>query len=199
MDGVRSGRLLEGDGLSLAESDGSGGPSGEEDESDGDQGDSGTDSTGGGGRDGGSVLPDGIGHSLALFSVELGFGGGSKLGKFGVGVASGLGREVAVAAGVVDGVEIGGVVDEGDVGTGVTGVVSRTGFPVHLEGHVLAGSETRRGQVGEGETGRTSVSNPKVAPDRGKVAGGLGILVGRVGKLEELGIFDGGDRDVTSV
>ena len=185
--------------MSLAKGDGSGSPTGGQDEGDDCEGDTGTDPTGSGRREAtGTVLPDGLGHRLGLSGVEFGFSGSSELGQLGVGIASGLSGQVAGGAGIVDRVKVGGVVDEGNVGAGIAGVVARTSFPVHLQGDVLSGSQSCGAQVGEGETGGASVLDFEIPTDSGKVARRLRIGIGRVGKGEQLGVFNGGNRDVSS-
>jgi hypothetical protein len=97
-------RLLQDLTVPLAESDGSGGPSSDENESDDGEGNSSADPTSGRRRDStGAVPPDGIGHGFGALDGRLGSSSLSKLGKLGVGVTSGLGREVGGGTGVVDG------------------------------------------------------------------------------------------------
>lgn len=185
--------------MPLAESDGSRSPSRDENESDDGESDSSADSTGGRRRDSpGAVPPDGIGHGFGALDGRLGSSSRPKLGELGVGVTSGLGREVGCGASVVDGRDVGGGLDERNVGTGVSNIVSGTRFPPHLKGDVLTGGQTRSGHVGEGETGGTPMLDLEIATDPGKVVDRLRIRVGRVGKVEQLGVLDGGDRNIST-
>lgn len=192
-------RLLQGLSVPLAESDGSGSPSSDENESDDGEGDSSADSTSGRRRDStGTVPPDGIGHGFGALDSRLGSSSLSQPGEFGVGIAASLGGKVGGGASVVDGRDIRGGLDERDVGTSVSDIVSRTRFPPHLEGDVLTGGQTRSGHVGEGETSGTPMLDLEVATNPGKVVDRLRIGVGRIGKVEQLGVLDGGDRNVST-
>jgi hypothetical protein len=192
-------RLLQSLSVPFAESDGAGGPTSDENESDDGEGNSSADSTSGRRRDStGAVPPDGIGHGFGALDSRLGSSSLSKLGEFGVGVTSGLGREVGSGAGVVNGRDVGGGLDERDVGTGVSDIVSRASFPPHLKGDVLTDGQSRSGHVGEGETGGTPMLDLEIATNPGKVVDRLRIGVGGVGKVEQLGVLDGGDRNVST-
>jgi hypothetical protein len=192
-------RLLQDLSVPLAESNGSGSPSSDENESDNGEGDSSTDSTSGRRRDStGAVPPDGFGHGFGARDRRFRLCGLSNPSELWVGVTTGLGGEVGGGASIVDGRDVGGGLDERDVGTGVSDVVSGTRFPPHLKGDVLTGGQTRSGHVGEGEAGGTPMLDLEIATDPGKVVDRLRIGVGRVGKVEQLGVLDGGDRNVST-
>jgi hypothetical protein len=192
-------RLLQSLSVPLAESDGSGSPSSDENESDDGEGNSSADSTSGRRRDSpGAVLPDGIGHGFGALDGRLGSSSLPKLGELGVGVTSGLGREVGCGASVVDGRDVRRGLDQRNVGTSVSDIVSRPSFPPHLEGNVLTGRQTRSGHVGEGKTSGTPMLDLEVATDPGEVVDRLRIGVGRIGKVEQLGVLDGGDRNIST-
>jgi hypothetical protein len=67
-----------------------------------------------------------------------------------------------------------------------------------LKGDVLTGGQTGSGHVGERETGGTPMLDLEIATDPGKVVDRLRIGVGRIGKVEQLGVLDGGDRNVST-
>jgi len=172
-------RLLQSLSVPFAESDGSGSPSSDENQSDDGEGNSSADSTSGRRRDStGAVPPDGIGHGFGALDSRLGSSSLSKLGELGIGVTSGLGREVGSGASVVDRRDVGGGLDQRNVGTSVSDIVSRTSFPPHLEGDVLTGGQTGSGHVGERETGGTPMLDLEIATDPGKVFDRLRIGVG---------------------